>query len=96
MSYDSQTGGAPVVETPAAAAHAFAEMARKIAENATNGFSGAVLAFPPDGDPVELLLLANAGDAALFWGTLLTQVQIKLSQLKDAEQQGAAGWGGRR
>jgi hypothetical protein len=82
-------------ETPRAAAAQFAEMARKITENAGNGFSGAVLAFPPGGDPIELLLLANAGDESLFWGTLMTQVQIRLGQLKDAEAQGAQGWGRR-
>ena len=81
-------------ETPKAAAAAFAEMARKITENAGNGFCGAVLAFPPDGNPVELLMLANSGDAGLFWGTLMTQVQIRLGQLKESEaQQGQ--WGRR-
>ncbi len=78
-----------------AASAQFADMSRKISDNQTNGFCGAVVAFPPAGDPVELLMLAN-GDEALFWGTLMTQIQIRLNQIKEGEGQQANGWGARR
>ena len=72
-----------------AASAQFADMSRKISDNQTNGFCGAVVAFPPAGDPVELLMLAN-GDEALFWSTLLTQVQMKVN---DLQQRQSKGWG---
>jgi len=82
--YDTTTGEA--------AAARFAEMSRKIAHNTANGFSGAIVAFPPGGEPIELLLLANAGDEALFWGTLKGQVEIKLRELAEQQQNRQRGW----
>jgi hypothetical protein len=81
-------------DTAEAAATQFAEMARKITENATNGFSGAVVVVPPGGNPINLLLVSPIGDEALFWATLKTQVDIRLGELAQA-QSGPQGFGGR-
>ena len=50
------------------------------------------MAFPPGGEPIELMLLNNSGDEALFWGTLKSLVEIRLREI--AEQQGSSrqGW----
>jgi hypothetical protein len=71
----------------------FLDMARKISENAGNGFSGAFVVVPPSGDPIDLLYLAGATDAAVFWGTLDTMVKIAIGKIQDAERQGnRPGW----
>ena len=79
-------------ETATSAADKFLDMGRKIAHNATNGFGGAVVAFPPGGEPIELMMLNNSGDEVLFWGTLKSLVEIRLREI--AEQQGSSrqGW----
>ena len=75
-------------ETATSAADKFLDMGRKIAHNATNGFGGAVVAFPPGGEPIELMLLNNSGDEALFWGTLKSLVEMAARDCRDRAQQG--------
>ena len=77
-------------DTANSAADLYADMARKIKENAANGFSGAILACPPSGEAISLFMLSPSGDEALFWSTLLTQVQMKVN---DLQQRQSTGWG---
>jgi hypothetical protein len=77
-----------------AAAAKFGDMQRKISENAANGFGGAVVICGPDGTPVEWLMVGGDSDAALFWGTVQTQVGLKMEQLKQEAQRRESGWGG--
>ena len=79
------------LETAKVAARQFAEMARKIEENATNGFSGAVVVVPPAGEPINLLLVSSLGDEALFWATLKTQVEMRFADLQQRQSQ-PTGW----
>ena len=74
------------------AAARFTEMARKVSENAANGFSGAVVIHPPFGDPIEWLLVGMSNDQSLFWSTLQTQITIKLEELKNEARGPQAAW----
>ena len=65
------------------AAEMFGDMQRKVIENAENGFGGAVVIFGPDGNPVEWMMVNREADPALFWGTVQTQVNIRMQQLKE-------------
>ena len=82
------------MDTANSAAAQFADMARKITENAVNGFSGAVVVVPPGGNPINLLLVSPVGDDALFWGTLDAQIKIRLAELAQ-RQEPSAGYGRR-
>lgn len=84
-----------LIERPANdPAQPFRQMADRIAHNAEAAkFGGAVVIVPPEGggDQIEVLFLDQAADAALFWSTLKSKVQMVLEQLADREKQ--AGWG---
>lgn len=70
----------------------FDDMGRKVRENIMNGFSGAVMICPPVGNPIEWLIVAGDRDAALFWSTLKTQVEIRIAELRHHEQRNTVGW----
>ena len=75
----------------------FTQMAERIERNATGArFGGAVVIVPPEGggEPIEVLFLDQAADAAMFWSTVRTKITAVLDALADKERQG--GWGGRR
>lgn len=78
----------------AKAAEMFGDMQRKVIENADNGFGGAVVIFGPDGNPVEWMMVNREADPALFWGTVQTQVNIRMQQLKEDSSRQQSGWGG--
>jgi hypothetical protein len=79
-------------ETAQSAADRFTDMGRKIAHNDRNGFGGAVVAFPPGGAPIELMMLNNSGDEALFWGTLKSLVEIRLREIAEQQSNNRPGW----
>jgi ADP-ribose pyrophosphatase YjhB (NUDIX family) len=67
-------------------------MASRIDLNALEDFSGAVVIVPPgDGEAVEILLLKNAQNPAMFWSLVKTQAEIAIQELASAEAQ-AQGW----
>ena len=76
---------------------AFTDMAARVNLNAEQGFGGAFVIVPPGegGKPEVMLILDNSGDAAVFWGSVMTRCQIALENLKQ-EQEQAAGFGGFR
>jgi hypothetical protein len=78
-------------DTPDPAAR-FTDMARKITENANNGFSGAFVIIPPDGNAIDLLYLAGQTDAAVFWSTAKTMIEIEIGKIQDRDRQRTTGW----
>ena len=78
-------------------------MSKACSLNKGDTFSGAIVIIPPgDGQPVELLLLDNLQNPALFWGTVKSYVDAAIADLEEQERQGGGarglGWqsGGRR
>lgn len=63
----------------------FTKMAERIALNTEQGFGGAVVIVPPGDDPkpIELLILNNTGDPALFLATAQTLIGMALQDLSD-------------
>lgn len=74
----------------------FAEMARKVMENATNGFGGALVIVPPEGNPVELLMVKAGSDPGMFWGLVKSLADQAMGDLEDAKRNQTQGWGGGR
>lgn len=89
MNYDQTIIGAAAKPDPA---EHFREMARKISENAGNGFSGAFVVVPPEGAPFDLLYLAGQSDTAVFLSTLKTMVELELVKISRQEERGRQGW----
>ena len=65
----------------AKAAEMFGDMQRKVIENAENGFRRRRGDLRTDGNPVEWMMVNREADPALFWGTVQTQVNIRMQQL---------------
>lgn len=82
-------------ETPLAerAAASFASMSEKVKTNAENGFSGAVVIFPPEGEPIEMLICDNKQSAAMLWSNVQTLAKMALDELDDAQRKKQTGWG---
>lgn len=72
----------------------FRRVAEKIEINKDNGFAGAFVIVPPEGEPQDMLLLDSSASPVIFWSTLKTRVDIALAELDEAERRG--GFGGRR
>ena len=66
----------------------FRKMAERIDHNNDAGFGGACVFIPPQGmgDPIEVLILDNAGDPAQFYSTVATRLQIALDKLQGQNQ----------
>lgn len=73
----------------------FRRVAEKIEINKDNGFAGAFVIVPPQGEPQDMLLLDSSASPVIFWSTLKTRVDIALEELDEAERRGGFG-GGRR
>jgi hypothetical protein len=76
-------------------ASAFRRMADKIDTNRENGFAGAFVIVAPDGSAHSALLLDDAADAAMFWSTIKTRVDIAIGEIEANERQGASPYGRR-
>jgi hypothetical protein len=74
----------------------FRKMAERIDHNKDAGFGGACVFVPPQGmgDPIEILILDTGSEAAQFYSTVATRLQIALDKLTNQNQ--AAGVYGRR
>ncbi len=71
----------------------FADMAIRIAHNASQSFGGAVVIVPPAGaEPIEILMLDPHADLAMFWGTIRTKIDIALANA-EAEKRRQSGFG---
>ena len=70
---------------------AFRLMADRIDLNAGQGFAGAFVLMPPDGEAIQTLLLDNIGHAAVFWSMLKTQCQMALDDIDQKERMGKFG-----
>jgi hypothetical protein len=71
----------------------FRRMAESIERNPAEGFGGALLIVPPDGEqPVEILLIGGTPDAARFWGLTQSTVKIELDKLDERQRGQQAGW----
>jgi len=89
----------PTQSSPAEEAAATLDrMSKACSLNAGPTFSGAIVIIPPgNGAPVELLLLDNRQDPALFWGTVKSYVDAAIADLQEAERTGGGqGWAPRR
>lgn len=86
---------APPVE-PKDNAAPFCEMAEKINLNIANGFGGAFVVVSPDGTILSTLLLDNAQDPAMLWGTVKTRAEIALAEMEADSRQDNMGFGRRR
>lgn len=66
----------------------FTDMAQRIEHNTDATFGGAVVIIPPKnaGEQIELLMLDSAGDAAQFWSTIKTRIDLVLDKLRDQER----------
>lgn len=73
----------------------FRKIADRLDLNRSEGVSGAACIVPPgDGKRLELLLLRNEEDPAMFWHLIKTHAEIAIQELANAEQQ--QGMYGRR
>jgi hypothetical protein len=63
-------------------------MADKLDLNAANGFGGAFVIIPPDGEIKELLMLNNSQDLPVFWSLVQSTAQIAIAELQDNKPQG--------
>ncbi len=69
----------------------FRKMADAIESNAERGFGGAFVIMPPEGDPIETLILDSKQDPSQFYMLLKTKCDIALNEL-DAKQRQAQGF----
>lgn len=76
----------------------FTEMANRIEVNMAQDYGGSFVIMPPGDDvkPAVMLILDNSGDAAVFWGSVMTRCQIELEMLKQKEESGGFMGGMRR
>lgn len=73
----------------------FRSMATRIDLNKQEGFSGAACIVPPgDGKRLEMLLLRNEQDPAMFWHLIKTHAEIAIAEEQTAQSQ--QQWVGRR
>ena len=70
---------------------AFRLMADRIDLNKGEGFAGAFVLMPPDGEAIQTLLLDNIGHAAVFWSMLKTQCLMALDEIDQKERMGKFG-----
>lgn len=68
------------------AVKAFDSMSSKVADNRGRGFAGAFVIAPPEGAPIELLLLNSQQSPAVFWSLLKTAAEMALSDIMDKER----------
>lgn len=69
----------------------FTGMAEKVGVNQSADFAGAFAVIPPDGEPIELLLINNKPNPAVFWGLLKTHAEMALGEIAEKERQ-RSGW----
>lgn len=73
-------------------ANPFKAMAETIELNKEKSFSGAFVIAPPGRDTVEIILLNNKPDPAMFWSLVRTRAEIALAEIQQEEKQGQ-NWG---
>jgi hypothetical protein len=72
-------------------ADVFRDMAARIERNEVSEFAGALLLVPPDGgDPLEILLVKQTHDLALFWSTITAAVTIAAREFEERERRNEA------
>lgn len=59
--------------------------AEGICQNRNRDFAGTFVAIAPNGEAIHMTLYGNNQDPAYFWSQLITQVQIRLKAIQDAE-----------
>lgn len=88
MSEDAQ--GKPLADL---VAEAFADMSARVTANRADNFGGAVLIYPPMGDPIEMLILDNTKSAGMFWSNIQALAKMALDDLDESERKKKQGWG---
>ena len=68
----------------------FDQMAAQIRLNKDAKFGGAFLMVPPDGDPVELVILGN-DQPAIFWSSVKTLAEMALEAANKLQRRGGFG-----
>ncbi len=83
-----------LIETPDKVdpAEPFAKMSLRVTHNADEGFAGAFVIVPPQGDPVEMLVLNSTPNAAVFWSLLKTTAEMAIAEIED-KQRASQGFG---
>lgn len=70
----------------------FAAMAEKVQQNANNGFAGAFVIVPHEGDPIEVLILDERPNPAVLWAQVKARIDYVLAELEDMQRRRAGGW----
>ena len=74
---------------PTATSEPFTKMAERIQHNEDAHFGGACVLVPPGGGKaLELLMLDAAEDEGQFWATILTRIQVAITENDVRKQQG--------
>lgn len=76
-------------------AAAFREMAERIEKNDPAEFAGAILLVPPDGKPIEILLVDKSRDEAFFWATASSRIEIATAEFGQRQRGGQDPFGRR-
>lgn len=68
----------------------FLEMAAKIKLNGVDAFGGAFVIVPPvnGGSSLEMLVIDNQANPAIFWSTLKTQAELMLGSIEQSMRTG--------
>lgn len=64
----------------------FGAMAKRIVHNAGQSFGGAFVIVPPNGDPIETLILDAKQDPAQFWSLIKTRCDIALQEIDERQR----------
>lgn len=65
----------------------FDAMAKRIVHNAGQSFGGAFVIVPPNGDPIETLILDAKQDPAQFWSLIKTRCDLAISEIDEHQRQ---------
>lgn len=75
----------------AVAAEFFTSMASRIQANSGAEFAGAVVVVPPEGNPIEMLIVDPTRNPAVFWSTVKSLVDMKIAENDEARTGGGFG-----
>lgn len=77
-------------------ARLFLDMAERIGRMAEGDFAGAILVVPPDGEPVEMLVVDPKRNAGHFWMAAKSRVDAAFAEFTAKSREQQMGVYGRR
>lgn len=79
--------------------HGAAAILRRVADQIDklegDAFGGVAVIVPPDGEPVEFLIIDPKKNVAQFYGTIKTRIEDQVAELEMRQRQQQAGFGRR-